>query len=142
MQTNEKLLYKGFTIKCPLCGRNHGLILKSSKVHDPHHSEDDEVWVKCPTCNLTFEGAAIARWNRTQAFKELSETAIKTSNSIKNFITSTKTTYTIYLLDEIECSVTKCFRTPMYKDELYNLLTQLKKTCKPGQHYIYIEEVD
>ena len=75
MQADEKLVYKGFTIKCPLCGRNHGLILKSSITHILKYSEDDEIWVKCPTCNLEFEGAAVVRWNMTKIFEELNKTA-------------------------------------------------------------------
>lgn len=142
MQADEKLLYKGFTIKCPLCGRNHGLLLKSSVIHSSHHSEDDEIWVRCPTCNLEFEGAAVARWNRTKAFEELSKAAQNFNNTMSKLSSTTKTIYTVFLLDEVNHTVTRRFRTPTNGESLGEILKRLSKTCRPGESYIAIEEVD
>lgn len=142
MQPDEKLLYKGFTIKCPLCGRNHGLILKSSTIHSSHHSEDDEIWVKCPTCGLEFEGTAIAMWNRTKAFEELSKAAQNFTNTMSKRSSAIKTIYTIFLLDEVNHEVIRCFRTPANEEGLGEILKRLSKTCRPGKSYLAIEEVD
>lgn len=142
MQADEKLVYKGFTIKCPLCGRNHRLILKSSIVHDSYHSEDDEMWVKCPNCNLEFEGTAVARWSKTKAFEELGKAAQNFNNIMNKLSSTTKTVYTIFLLDEVNHTVTRCFRTPMNIDGLCEILKRLSRTCRPGESYLAIEEVD
>lgn len=142
MQTDEKLVYKGFTIKCPLCGRNHGLILKSSITHISKYSENDEMWVKCPNCNLEFEGTAVARWNRAKAFEELSKAAQNFNNTMNKLSSATKTVYTIFLLDEVNHTVTRCFRTPMNIDGLCEILKRLSRTCRPGESYLAIEEAD
>lgn len=141
MNTDEKLLYKSFTIKCPLCGRNHGLLLKSSIIHSSHHSEDDEVWVKCPTCNLEFEGTAVARWKRTKSFEELSKAAQNFTNTMSKLSSTTKTVYTVFLLDEVNHTVTRCFRTPANEESLGEILKRLSKTCRPSESYLAIEEV-
>lgn len=141
MNTDEKLVYKGFTIKCPLCGRNHGLILKSS-VLSLLCPEDDKIWVKCPTCNLEFEGVAVARWNRAKVFEELSKAAQNFNNTMNKLSSATKTTYTVFLLDEVNHEVIRCFRTPMDIDGLGEILKRLSKTCRPGESYIAIEEVE
>lgn len=142
MQTDEKLVYRGFAIKCPLCGRNHGLMLKSSVIHSSHHSDDDEVWVKCPNCNLEFEGTAVVKWNMTKIFEELSKTAKSFTNTMNKLSSVTKTVYTIFLLDEVNHTVTRCLRTPMNVDGLSEVLERLSKTCRPGESYIAIEEAD
>lgn len=142
MQVDEKLVYKGFTIKCPLCGRNHGLILKSSITHILKYSEDDEIWVKCPTCGLEFEGTAVARWNKTKAFEELSKAAQNFNNTMNRLSSATKTIYTIFLLDEVNHEVIRCFRTPTNGESLGEILKRLSKTCRPGESYLAIEEVD
>ena len=142
MQTDEKLIYKGFTIKCPLCGRNHGLILKSSITHISKYSENDEVWVKCPTCNLEFEGTAVARWNRAKAFEELGKAAQNFNSTMNKLSSATKTIYTIFLLDEVNHEVIRCFRTPTNGESLGEILKRLSKTCRPGESYLAIEEVD
>lgn len=142
MQTDEKLLYKGFTIKCPLCGRNHGLILKSSITHISKYSENDEMWVKCPNCNLEFEGTAVARWNRAKAFEELGRAAQNFNNTMNKLSSATKTIYTVFLLDEINHEVIRCFRTPTNGESLGEILKRLSKTCRPGESYIAIEEVE
>lgn len=142
MQTDEKLVYKGFAIKCPLCGRNHGLILKSSVIHSSHHSDDDEVWVKCPNCNLEFEGTAVVRWNMTKIFEELGKAAQNFNNTMNRLSSATKTIYTIFLLDEVNHEVIRCFRTPTNGESLGEILKRLSKTCRPGESYLAIEEVD
>ena len=142
MQTDEKLVYKGFTIKCPLCGRNHGLILKSSITHILKYSEDDEIWVKCPTCNLEFEGTAVARWSRTKVFEELNKAAQNFNNTMSKLSSATKTIYTVFLLDEVNHEVIRCFRTPTNGESLGEILKRLSKTCRPGESYLAIEEVD
>ena len=142
MQVDEKLVYKGFTIKCPLCGRNHGLILKSSITHILKYSADDEIWVKCPTCNLEFEGTAVARWNRTKAFEELNKAAQNFNNTMNKLSSATKTVYTVFLLDEVNHEVIRCFRTPTNGESLGEILKRLSKTCRPGESYLAIEEVD
>ena len=141
MNTEEVIVYRGMIIKCPLCGRNHGLILKSSVLYSSHHL-DDEIWVKCPTCNLEFEGTAVARWNKTKAFEELSKAAKNFTNTISKLSSATKTVYTIFLLDEVNHTVTRCFRTPTNGESLGEILKRLSKTCRPGESYIAIEEVD
>lgn len=141
MQINEKLVYKGSTIKCPLCGRNHGLILKSD-VLNLLYPEDNKIWVKCPTCSLEFEGVAVAKWNRTQAFEELGKAAKNFTNTMNKLSSTTKTVYTIFLLDKVSHTVTRCFRTPMNIDGLGEILGRLSKTCRPGESYIAIEEVE
>lgn len=142
MQIDEKLVYKGFAIKCPLCGRNHGLILKSSITHISKYSENDEIWVKCPTCNLEFEGTAVARWSRAKAFEELGKAAQNFNNTINKSSSVKKTVYTVFLLDEVNHDVIKCFRTPMNEEGLGEILKRLSKTCRPGESYLAIEEVD
>ena len=142
MQTDEKLVYRGFAIKCPLCGRNHGLILKSSVIHSSHHSDDDEVWVKCPNCNLEFEGTAVVKWNMTKIFEELNKAAKSFTNTMNKLSSATKTVHTIFLLDEVNHTVTRCLRTPTNGESLGEILKRLSKTCRPGESYIAIEEVD
>ena len=141
MKINEKLVYKGSTIKCPLCGRNHGLILKSSMLNSPY-TERDKIWVKCPTCNLEFEGAAVAKWSRTQAFEELNKVAKNFTDTMNKLSSATKTIYTVFLLSEIDHSVVRCFRTPTNGESLGEILKRLSKTCRPGESYLAIEEVD
>ena len=141
MQTDEKLIYRGSIIKCPLCGRNHGLTLKSSVLYSSHHL-DDEIWIKCPTCNLEFEGTAVARWNKTKAFEELSKAAKNFTNTINKSSSVKKTVYTVFLLDEVNHDVIKCFRTPTDGESLGEILKRLSKTCGPGESYLAIEEVD
>lgn len=140
MQIDEKLVYRGSAIKCPLCGRNHGLILKSSITHISKYSENDEIWVKCPTCNLEFEGTAVARWNRTKAFEKLGKAAQNFNNTMSS--STTKTIYTVFLLDEVNHEVIRCFRTPTNGESLGEILKRLSKTCRPGESYLAIEEVD
>ena len=142
MQTDEKLVYKGFTIRCPLCGRNHRLILKSSITHISKYSENDEIWVKCPTCNLEFEGTAVAKWNRAKAFEELGKAAQNFNNTMNKLSSATKTVYTVFLLDEVNHEVIRCFRTPANGESLGEILKRLSKTCRPGESYLAIEEVD
>ena len=55
---------------------------------------------------------------------------------------ATKTVYTIFLLDEVNHTVTRSLRTPMNVDGLSEVLERLSKTCRPGESYIAIEEVD
>lgn len=142
MNTEEVIVYRGMVIKCPLCGRNHGLILKSSITHILKYSENDEIWVKCPTCNLEFEGTAVARWNRTKAFEELNKAAQNFNNTMNKLSSATKTVYTIFLLDEVNHTVTRCFRTPMNVDGISEVIERLSKTCRPGESYIAFEEAD
>jgi endogenous inhibitor of DNA gyrase (YacG/DUF329 family) len=141
MNTEEVIVYRGMVIKCPLCGRNHGLILKSSALYSSHHL-DDEIWVKCPTCGLEFEGTAVARWNKTKAFEELSKAAQNFNNTMDKLSSATKTAYTIFLLDEVNHTVTRCFRTPTNIDGLGDIIKRLSRTCRPGESYIAIEEVE
>jgi endogenous inhibitor of DNA gyrase (YacG/DUF329 family) len=141
MNTEEVIVYRGMVIKCPLCGRNHGLILKSSALYSSHHL-DDEIWVKCPTCGLEFEGTAVARWNKTKAFEELSKAAQNFNNTMSKLSSATKTIYTIFLLDEVNHEVIRCFRTPTNGESLGEILKRLSKTCRPGESYLAIEEVD
>ena len=141
MNTEEVIVYRGMVIKCPLCGRNHGLILKSSALYSSHHL-DDEIWVKCPTCGLEFEGTAVARWNKTKAFEELSKAAQNFNNTMNKLPSATKTIYTIFLLDEVNHEVIRCFRTPTNGESLGEILKRLSKTCRPGESYIAIEEVE
>ena len=142
MNTEEVIVYRGMIIKCPLCGRNHGLILKSSITHISNHSQDDEVWIKCPTCNLEFEGVAVARWNRTKAFEELGKAAKNFTNTKSKPSSATETIYTIFLLDEVNHTVTRCFRTPTNGESLCEILKRLSKTCRPGESYLAFEEAD
>lgn len=142
MKTDEKLVYKGFTIKCPLCSRNHGLILKSSITHISKYSENDEMWVKCPNCNLEFEGTAVARWNKTKVFEELGKAAQNFNNTMSKLSFATKTIYTVFLLDEVNHEVIRCFRTPTNEESLGEILKRLSKTCRPGESYLAIEEAD
>ena len=141
MQINEKLVYKGSTIKCPLCGRNHGLILKASVLNSPN-TENDKIWVKCPTCNLEFEGTVVTIWNRTKAFEVLNKAAQNFTNTMNKLSSVKKTVYTVFLLSEVNHSVTRCFRTPTDEENLGEILTRLSKTCRPGESYLAIEEVD
>jgi endogenous inhibitor of DNA gyrase (YacG/DUF329 family) len=141
MNTEEAIVYRGMVIKCPLCGRNHGLILKSSALYSSHHL-DDEIWVKCPTCGLEFEGTAVARWNKTKAFEELSKAAQNFNNTMNKFSSATKTIYTVFLLDEVNHEVIRCFRTPTNGESLGEILKRLSKTCRPGESYLAIEDVD
>jgi endogenous inhibitor of DNA gyrase (YacG/DUF329 family) len=141
MNAEEVIVYRGMVIKCPLCGRNHGLILKSSALYSSHHL-DDEIWVKCPTCGLEFEGTAVARWNKTKAFEELSKAAQNFNNTMNKLSSATKTIYTIFLLDEVNHEVIRCFRTPTNGESLGEILKRLSKTCRPGESYLAIEEVD
>lgn len=141
MNTEEVLVYRGMIIKCPLCGRNHGLTLKSSVLYSSHHL-DDEIWIKCPTCNLEFEGTAVARWNKTKAFEELSKAAKNFTNTMNKLSSTTKTIYTVFLLDEVNHEVIRCFRTPTDGESLGEILKRLSKTCRPGESYIAIEEAD
>jgi endogenous inhibitor of DNA gyrase (YacG/DUF329 family) len=141
MNTEEVIVYRGMVIKCPLCGRNHGLILKSSALYSSHHL-DDEIWVKCPTCGLEFEGTAVARWNKTKAFEELSKAAQNFNNTMNKLSSATKTIYTVFLLDEVNHEVIRCFRTPTNGESLGEILKRLSKTCRPGESYLAIEEVD
>jgi phage terminase large subunit GpA-like protein len=141
MNTEEVIVYRGMVIKCPLCGRNHGLTLKSSVLNAPY-TENDEIWIKCPTCNLEFEGTAVARWNRTKAFEELGKAAQNFNNTMSKLSSATKTIYTVFLLDEVNHTVTRCFRTPMKVDGLCEVLKRLSKTCRSGESYIAIEEVE
>jgi endogenous inhibitor of DNA gyrase (YacG/DUF329 family) len=141
MNTEEVIVYRGMVIKCPLCGRNHGLILKSSALYSSHHL-DDEIWVKCPTCGLEFEGTAVARWNKTKAFEELSKAAQNFNNTMNKLSSATKTIYTVFLLDEVNHKVIRCFRTPTNGESLGEILKRLSKTCRPGESYLAIEEVD
>ena len=141
MNTEEVIVYRGIIIKCPLCGRNHGLILKSSLLNAPH-TENDRIWIQCPTCNLEFEGTAVARWKKTKAFEELSKTVKIFTNTMNKLSSTTKTVYTIFLLDEVNHTVTRCLRTPMNVDGLSEVLERLSKTCRPGESYIAIEEAD
>lgn len=142
MNIEEVIEYRGTIIKCPLCGRNHGLIIKSSIPYISHDSENDEIWIKCPTCNLEFEGTAVAIWNRTKAFEELSKAAKSFINTMNKLSSVTKTVYTIFLLDEINHTVTRCFRTPTNGESLGEILKRLSKTCRPGESYIAIEEAE
>ena len=142
MKTDEKLVYRGITIACPQCGRKHGLILKSDIPHILQQSEDDKVWIKCPTCNLEFEGVAVGKWNSAKAFEELGKAANNSTNTMNKLSSATKTIYTILLLNEIDHSVTKCFRTPVTINVLDEILRRLSKTCRPGESYLAIEEVD
>lgn len=142
MQTGEKLVYRGITIACPQCGRKHGLILKSDIPHILQQSEDDKVWIKCPTCNLEFEGVAVGKWNSAKAFEELGKTANNFTNTMNKLSSATKTIYTILLLDEVDHSVTRCFRTPVTVEGLDEILKRLSKTCRPGESYLAIEEVE
>lgn len=141
MNTEEVIVYRGMVIKCPLCGRNHGLTLKSSVLNAPY-TENDQIWIKCPTCNLEFEGVAVARWNRTKAFEELSKAAKNFTNTMSKLSSVKKTVYTVFLLDEVNHNVTKCFRTPTDGESLGEILKRLSKTCRPGESYLAIEEVD
>lgn len=141
MNTEEVIVYRGIIIKCPLCGRNHGLILKSSLLNAPH-TENDRIWIQCPTCNLEFEGTAVARWKKTKAFEELSKTVKIFTNTMNKLSSTAKTVYTIFLLDEVNHTVTRCLRTPMNVDGLSEVLERLSKTCRPGESYIAIEEAD
>lgn len=141
MNTEEVIVYRGMTIKCPLCGRNHGLILKSSMLNIPY-TENDQIWIKCPTCNLEFEGVAVARWNKTKAFEELSKAAKNFTNTMSKPSSTTQTIYTIFLLDEVNHTVTKCFRTPTDGESLCEILNRLSQTCRPGESYLAFEEAD
>lgn len=140
MNTEEVIVYRGMVIKCPLCGRSHGLILKSSILNVPY-TENDKIWINCPTCNLEFEGVAVARWNRTKAFEELSEAAKNFTNTMSKFSSVEKTVYTVFLLDEVNHTVTRCFRTPTNGESLCEILNRLSKTCRPGESYLAFEEV-
>ena len=141
MRTDEKLVYRGVTIACPQCGRKHGLILKSDMPYILQQSEDNKVWIKCPTCNLEFEGVAVGKWNSAKAFEELDKTANSFINTMSKLSSATKTVYTILLLNEIDHSVTRCFRTPVTIKGLDEILKRLSKTCKQGESYLAIEEV-
>lgn len=143
MQTDEKLLYKGWVIECPVCGRNHGLIVKSHVFHQLDlHADYDEMWVKCPACNFEFEGVAVAQRSRAKAFEKLGKAAKNFTNTMSKFSSATKTIYTIFLLDEVNHTVTRCFRTPVNEESLCEILKRLSKTCRPGESYLAIEEVD
>ena len=98
MRTDEKLVYRGVTIACPQCGRKHGLILKSDIPYILQQSEDNKVWIKCPTCNLEFEGVAVGKWNSAKAFEELGKTAKSFTNTMsKLFICNKNGIYNIVI---------------------------------------------
>lgn len=137
MKTDEKLIHRGITIKCPLCGRSHGL-----EVIENYLRYSDEIWFRCPTCGLKFEGTPVAKWNKAKAFEELGKAAQDFNNTMNKLSSATNTVYTILLLNEMDHSVTKCFRTPVTVEGLDEILKRLSKTCRPGESYLAIEEVE
>lgn len=141
MQTEEVVLYRGIIITCPLCGRSHGLTIKESELHSPN-IKDDKIMLICPTCGLEFEGTSVAIWKRSKALASLKEAARNFNNTMNKLSSATKTVYTIFLLDEVNHTVTRCLRTPMNVDGLSEVLERLSKTCRPGESYIAIEEAD
>lgn len=140
MQKDEKLVYKGITIACPQCGRNHGLEGGETFLRLNDHL--CAIWLRCPTCGLKFEGTAVAKWNKTKAFEELNKAAKNFNNKMNELSSATKTVYTVFLLDEVNHEVIRCFRTPANKESLGEILKRLSKTCRPGESYLAIEEVE
>ena len=138
MKTESVILYRGVIITCPLCGRSHGLTVKETF----DSSDVDKIMLTCPTCNLEFEGTAISKWKRTKAFEELNKAAKNFTNTMNKLSSVKKTVYTVFLLSEVDHSVIRCFRTPSDEENLGEILTRLSKTCKPGESYLAIEEVD
>ena len=140
MKRYNKLAYYGSTIKCPLCGRKHGLEVGENYLR--YDDNQDEIWLRCPTCGLKFEGFAVGKWNSSKAFEELGKAAKSFTNTMNKLSSATKTVYTILLLNEIDHSVTRCFRTPLTVESLGEILNRLSKTCRSGESYLAIEEVD
>lgn len=138
MKTESVVLYRGVIITCPLCGRSHGLIVKETF----DSSDADKIMLMCPTCGLEFEGTSVAVWKRSKALAELNEAARNFTSRMNKTSSTTKTVYTIFLLDEVNHTVTRCFRTPINIDGLGEVLKRLSKTCRPGESYLAIEEID
>ena len=139
MNTEPIIYYKGITITCPQCGRMHDL--EGGEACLRWDGEPYEIWLRCPTCGLKFEGTAIAKWRRTK-FKEPNKVA-KNFTDIMNELSSVKkTVYTVFLLDEVNHTSRRCFRTPTDEENLGEILKRLSKTCRPGESYLAIEEVD
>lgn len=141
MNTEEVIVYKGIIITCPLCGRSHGLIAKETELHS-FNIEHDKIMLICPTCGLEFEGTSVAIWKRSKVLASLNEAAKNFTNTMNKLSPVKKTVYTVFLLDEVNHNVTKCFRTPMSEEGLGEILKRLSKTCRPGESYIAIEETD
>jgi hypothetical protein len=141
MKTESVVLYRGIIITCPLCGRSHGLTIKESELHSPN-IKDDKIMLICPTCGLEFEGTSVAIWKRSKALASLNEAARSFNNTMSKLSSATKTVYTIFLLDEVNHEVIRCFRTPTNGESLGEILKRLSKTCRPGESYLAIEEVD
>lgn len=138
MKTETVVLYRGIIITCPLCGRSHGLVVKETL----DSSDVDKIILTCPTCGLEFEGTSVAIWKRSKAFAELNEAARNFTNTMNKLSSATKTVYTIFLLDEVNHTVTKCLRIPANVDGLGEILKRLSKTCRPGESYLAIEEAE
>ena len=140
MKRYNKLAYYGSTIKCPLCGRKHGLEVGENYLR--YDDNQDEIWLRCPTCGLKFEGFAVGKWNSAKAFEELGKAAQNFNSTMNKPSSATKTIYTIFLLDEVNHTVTKFFRTTVTVNVLGEILDHLSKTCRSGESYLAIEEVE
>lgn len=137
-----KYNYKGIDIRCPQCGRVHGLGMEGSRLSVDH--ELDEVWMQCPTCGLRFEGVSVANWRRSEAFKELNEALeglCDTSNEQASVIEN-KIVWTVYFLDRNNHEVKKCFRTKCGEHGISYILEHLNYTCRDGERYLAWETLD
>lgn len=142
MTIDEKLLYKGITIACPQCGRMHGL--EKGETYLNGDGDLYEIWLRCPTCGLKFDGISVANWRRSEKFKELNK-AIKDlcdAFAKQTSTTENKIVWTVYFLDENNHEVKKCFRTKCGEHGINYILEHLNHTCRKGERYLAWETLD